>query len=226
MRLSAEQVIARYDRMMNGYYVLLDVRYRNLCPKADALSLLNVKVTVNGIAHNIEDVAQTAECEWNQLLVMPFDHRRLSDILEGIMKVHPDFTPSIHSIDGSKRMESQALLFTMQKVDGKRRDVLNEAVKALYDECALILKQKYQTGQAELDLLYADAEFTQDEMDETNLRYDQTYNTYADKINSTLEEKLKDIEYAYQQYLLEEQESAPITQSEAEDLDAAMTMEF
>lgn len=226
MRTSAEKIISKYDGQMNAYEVLLNVRYYNICPKADALSLLSVTITIDGTPHNIEDVAQAAEYEWNQLLVLPYDYRHLSDILAGILKAHPDFLPALHSADGTNDKESQAILLTMQKVDGDRRDLLNKIVDGLYEQYAAILKTKYDEGGAELTALYTQAQFTKEQRDEANLRYDQTYNKYVQDIKDIHQTKLQDIEYAYQQYLLEEQENAPLSPSEAEDFDAAMTMEI
>lgn len=206
MRRLVSKIIDTYDKRMNAYAVLLDLRYYNICPKADALSLLSVNVDVDGEMLNIEEVAQAAELDWNQLLVVPHDPELLPDILKGIKKAHPDFKFSTYSPDNTDDEESIALLFTMQKVDDDRRDFLNQAVDALYDQCATILKAEYDKGRAELEARYLIGRYAKEEQDEANLLFDKTYSTYVDHIDESRQNKLNDIDYAYQQYLLDQQE--------------------
>lgn len=226
MRISLQTILETYDKRLMAYSTLLELRYHNICPKADAISLLNVEVEVTGDSYDIENVAQVYEYEWNQLLVVPTSIHLFPDILKAVMKKHPEFKFAMHSMDGTDDEEAQAILYTMPKVDNDRRDILTKAVDTLYDEIATIMQGEYKKGKAEIDLKSAEIQATDEDKDEAQQQMDKAYNNYIDHINKLHEQKLADIEYAYQQYLLEENEGQAEAQSEAEDMDVATSMQF
>lgn len=226
MRISLQNILATYDKRLMGYTALLELRYHNICPKADVVSLLSVEVNVAGTPYPIEKVAQALEHQWNQLLVIPNDVHLFPDILKGVLQAHPEFKFGMHSMDGTDDKEAQAILFTMPKVDKDRRDILTKAVDALYDECATIMQGEYKKGNAEIDLKCAEIQAADGDKDEAKLQMDKAYNTYTDRINRLHEQKLADIEYAYQQYLIEENEGQTEAQSDAEDMDVAKSMQI
>ena len=53
----------------SAYYSLLDLRYKNLCAKADGASLMPVTVIADGYECNIEEVAMVAKPNRNPLPV-------------------------------------------------------------------------------------------------------------------------------------------------------------
>lgn len=199
-----------------AYCGLLEYRYKNLCVKADPFSLLPVTVEANLYECNIEEVASVERTNDFQLTVYPHEAMYVAEISKGVLKAHPEFkqTLMLHPNEGDDRelnavqlyddtLEgSKYLVFTMPKVDKNRRDVLTNGVKTLYEECNS--KIKVVNMQAKAELTSGSFLSTQKDMDEAEQRLKELYNTTQEKIDKLKQDKLDEIEEAYQHYLEEE----------------------
>ena len=217
----------------SAYYSLLDLRYKNLCAKADGASLMPVTVIADGYECNIEEVSMVAKPNDYQLVVIPSEERYLRDVVEGIFEAHPEFKMKmmVKDKDGVRELnESESdstekgerfLLYTMPDVDKNRRDVLRQGVKNLYEECNA--KIKLVDADAKRRMEEGSFVSTQKDMDEGFEALKQSYDLIKEKIDKLQQMKLEEIEEAYYRYL--EGQSADGTKTE-EDYDVRMGMKM
>lgn len=217
----------------SAYYSLLDLRYKNLCAKADGASLMPVTVIADGYECNIEEVSMVAKPNDYQLVVIPSEERYLRDLVEGIFEAHPEFKMKmmVKDKDGVRELnESESdstekgerfLLYTMPDVDKNRRDVLRQGVKNLYEECNA--KIKLVDADAKRRMEEGSFVSTQKDMDEGFEALKQSYDLIKEKIDKLQQMKLEEIEEAYYRYL--EGQSADGTKTE-EDYDVRMGMKM
>ena len=135
MKKKIQQLLGEAKGKMNGYVALLAFRYSNLCVKADAMSLLPVTVKVDGEELNIESVADVGSPKEDVLAVVPKDPVYLYEIGKGVMEAHPEFKMDILQNEKSDDEEDKSLTFTMPEVDKNRRDILNNGVEGLFNQC-------------------------------------------------------------------------------------------
>lgn len=192
----------------SAYYGLLDFRYKNLCVKADATSLMPVTVLADGYECDIENVALVAQPNEYQLIVCPTEKRYMKELIKGIFEAHPEFNMKMMVKDGDKLREldesemdsedtkgEKFLVYTMPTVDKDRRHVLTQGVKGLYDEC--MVKMDMVNVEAQQKLGAGDFLSTQKEMDEAEEELKKSYEFAKDKVKQLRDKKLEEIDEAY-----------------------------
>lgn len=140
----------KMDKRMGAYVALLQLRYRNLCVKADAVALLCVNVKDGGEILNIEDVAKVKMEGDYQMHIYPEDEELLPNIAQGILEVHPEFKQEILDPEDDEADETSnpyliqhTLMLTMPDVDDERYDLLTNGIKGLRDQCQAKLDELY-----------------------------------------------------------------------------------
>lgn len=205
------------DREMTGTAMLLDLRYHNLCVKADAVSLLSTDVVVMGEKYDLEKVAVVGERDFKRLQIVPHDPELIPMIAQGVMKAHPEFIPSIVEEedmstptvdkDGNKRERDkiQTLMFTMPDVDKQRRDFLIEGIKLLLDQCNAKLEFIYNKTKPKLAIELAKVNASKAEVEEAEADLKAKHGIYKDMVKKIHEDKAKEIEEAYANYQAEKE---------------------
>ena len=203
-----------------AYYGLLDFRYKNLCVKSDGTSLMSVSVMANGYECNIEEVAMVSQPNEFQLAVIPNEDMYLKDIVKGIFEAHPEFKMKmmLRTDDGAEELgndqeegsENQKqgqkyILYTMPVVDKDRHDLLTEGAKALHRECRS--KIEIVNFDAQNKLLEGSFISNQTDMEEAEAQLDKVYKQSKEMADQLLEQKLEEIEDAYQKYLEDKSEN-------------------
>ena len=87
------------QQKMSAYLTLLDLRYRNLCVKADPIALLPVTIDSGDKDLNIEDVANVSVPNEYQLAVFPNEFSYMKDLIRGIFDAHPEFRLEIKDMN-------------------------------------------------------------------------------------------------------------------------------
>ena len=220
MRNKISLRLGELDTKLNSSIAMLCFTYLNLCIKAEPVSLLSVVIEIDGEEYKIEEVAQVAMPEKNQLMVFPNDESVLFEIGKAIAKTHPEFEQDIVSADLNKASgdghdnadDDKCILLTMPKVDNDRHDALMDAVKLAFDEA----KQRMDfhcgicTTKITSLLLGAPAEEIKEAKDALQELKDQ----YGDLAKQYREQKEKEIEDAYQLYLKQQEEKDRKTEEE------------
>lgn len=211
--------ISKYDQLkerLSGYVALLNYRYMNLCVKVEEVSLLPIKVDVEGESKRIEDVCNIAKKDDYSLMVFPKYEEDLLAISYGIAKSHPEFKQERQNMgvetDDGQNVDVEYILLTMPEVDKNRYDVLKQAVNILHDECKVDMERAKAETEGEIALLVSDEK--ESEIDKLKEAVKKLDKTWTDKREQVHDEKLKEIEEGYNRYLQSKAEAEQKLQEE------------
>ena len=180
---------------------------QNLCVKAEPVALLTIEVNVEGENQKLEDCTTVAKNDDYSFTIVPHYEDDIPALEQGIFKAHPEFklkrmTMTVDSIDlkgNPKEVEVPYILATMPDVTDERYNILNEGVKLLYENCKAKMEAAILKSDAKLaGLLVGESKDTVDEVTDA---IDMIKKEWNDKREQTRNEKLKEIEDAYQKWL-------------------------
>lgn len=180
---------------------------QNLCVKAEPVALLTIEVNVEGENQKLEDCTTVAQNDEYSFMIVPHYEDDIPALEQGILKAHPEFklekkTMTVDSIDlkgNPKEVEHPYILATMPDVTDERYDILNEGVKLLYENCKAKMEAAILKSDTKLaGLLVGESKDTVDEVTDA---IDMIKKEWNDKREQTRDEKLKEIEDAYQKWL-------------------------
>jgi ribosome recycling factor len=210
MENKIEFLVEAYSKDLNKPYVYMLFCFMNLCTESDPTSLLSTTVVVNGRDFDLEKVAAVYIPDKDHFCIKPTIEENIPYIIEGLMKEHPEFTPKPMLVDntGFVGIEDaqendprlKIVLCTIPPVNKDRRDLLIDFVDAFYQKCKIQmeeLKVKYSSRLVKDYTHVLSAEDMDNAKDKFNENY-QLYTQYRDKLK---EDKIKEIEDAYQRYL-------------------------
>lgn len=180
---------------------------QNLCVKAEPVSLLTIEVNVEGENQKLEDCTTIGQNDDYSFTIVPHYEDDIPALEQGIFKAHPEFklekkTMTVDSIDlkgNPKEVEHPYILATMPDVTDERYEILNEGVKLLYENCKVKMEAAILKSDAKfVELLLGESKDTVDEVTDA---IDMIKKEWNDKRDQTRDEKLKEIEEAYQKWL-------------------------
>lgn len=180
---------------------------QNLCVKAEPVALLTIEVNVEGENQKLEDCTTVAQNDDYSFMIVPHYEDDIPALEQGIFKAHPEFklkkmSMTVDSIDlkgNPKEVEHPYILATMPDVTDDRYKILNEGVKLLYENCKAKMEAAILKSDAKLaELLVGESKDTVDEVTDA---IDMIKKEWNDKRDQTRDEKLKEIEDAYQKWL-------------------------
>ncbi len=190
--------------------MFMNYQFIHFSVKAEPAALLSASVDLSGTSLDLEEVADVAIPEENQFALIPKDSSYLFPIYKAIGMVHPEYkieqksmkeqdTVSDTEEQDTEDDPSKYILCTMPAVDKDRRDAGMNYVKTIYDETMSKEKGIHGTYTAKITKELADAK--PEEIDEAKDELQKLYDQHLDLCKSYREEKEKQIEEAYQNYL-------------------------
>ena len=213
MKKAIKLLIGEMEGKLNGYAVLLNYRYMNLCVKAEPASLVPVVITdPNGENLKFEEVAAAMPVDEYAFEVCPFDQKLIFNICKGLQLAHPEFKQEIidaaeeNMLSNDPDEDERHIICRMPEVNDDRRDVLMDGVKTLYDECKVQfdkIKAEYTPRMAQKAM-----GLPEEEIDEATNALEDRFNTYKNLIDGYRTNKEKEIEEAYQRWLNERSEQS------------------
>lgn len=198
----------QYDQLqekLKGYVAMMNFRYINLCIKADPVSLIPVKVNVEGTEKNLEQVAMTAKKDDYRFWIVPKYDEDKDSICKGIAKVHPEFkqkedTLKIEGIsEDGEAYDVHYIELTMPDVDDNRYNALKDAVDVVYQECKTLMEEAVSKAKAEIAFLSVGE--TKEDIDGINKAVDNLNEKCEKQRDKLRDKKLQDIEDAYKKWL-------------------------
>lgn len=198
----------QYDQLqekLKGYVAMMNFRYINLCIKADPVSLIPVKVNVEGTEKNLEQVAMTAKKDDYRFWIVPKYDEDKDSICKGIAKVHPEFkqkedTLKIEGIsEDGEAYDVHYIELTMPDVDDNRYNALKDAVDVVYQECKTLMEAAVSKAKAEIAFLSVGE--TKEDIDGINKAVDNLNEKCEEQRDKLRDKKLQDIEDAYKKWL-------------------------
>ena len=205
MRRNIESLINEMKNKMSGYAVMLQYRYMNLCVKAEPAALLSFTVTDDeGEETNLEEVASAGLANDYQFEIYPNDPKMVFAICKGIKEAHPEFKIDTRTEESDEESEENQVVIvcTMPEVNKDRHDLLIEGVDTLYDQCKAKLDANHATYKTRLTAKLVGS--SEDDIQEAEDELEKVYKTHDDICLEYKEEKVKEIEEAYQRYLDEQ----------------------
>ena len=210
MRITVYKLLQEAQQKMNGYAVYMNYQFMHFGVKAEPAALLSVEVEVGGERMNLEDVADVAIPQDDQFALIPKEQDFLFDICKAVAQAHPDYKIEQKSIneeeeDSLDGEEDRYVLCTMPEVNDDRHDVGMNYVKAIYEEMTAKIDTTHAAYGAEIIKQLASAK--PEEIDEAKEEFQKIYDQMKDICKSYREEKEKQIEEAYQDYLKKKAEA-------------------
>ena len=210
MRMTVYKLLQEAQQKMNGYAVYMNYQFMHFGVKAEPAALLSVEVEVGGERMNLEDVADVAIPQDDQFALIPKEQDFLFDICKAVAQAHPDYKIGQKSINGEEEdsldgEEDRYVLCTMPEVNDDRHDVGMNYVKAIYEEMTAKIDTTHAAYGAEIIKQLASAK--PEEIDEAKEELQKIYDQMKDICKSYREEKEKQIEEAYQDYLKKKAEA-------------------
>ena len=90
MKRAIKLIIGEMEGKLNGYAVLLNYRYMNLCVKVEPAALVPVAITDNdGQSRTFEEVAGAMSVDEYTFEICPFDQKLIFNICKGLKLAHP-----------------------------------------------------------------------------------------------------------------------------------------
>ena len=198
----------QYDQLqekLKGYVAMMNFRYINLCIKAEPVSLIPVKVNVEGTEKNLEQVAMTAKKDDYRFWIVPKYDEDKDSICRGIAKVHPEFkqkedTLKIEGIsEDGEAYDVHYIELTMPDVDDNRYNALKDAVDVVYQECKTLMEAAVSKAKAEIAFLSVGE--PKEDIDGINKAVDNLNEKCEEQRDKLRDKKLQDIEDAYKKWL-------------------------
>lgn len=210
MRITVYKLLQEAQQKMNGYAVYMNYQFMHFGVKAEPAALLSVEVEVGGERMNLEDVADVAIPQDDQFALIPKEQDFLFDICKAVAQAHPDYKIGQKSMNGEEEdsldgEEDRYVLCTMPKVNDDRHDVGMNYVKAIYEGMTAKIDATHAAYGAKIIKQLASAK--PEEIDEAKEELQKIYDQMKDICKSYREEKEKQIEEAYQDYLKKKAEA-------------------
>ena len=205
MRRSIEALISEMKNKMSGYAVLLQYRYMNLCVKAEAASLLSISVVDDeGDDNDLESVAVATLANDYQFEIYPHEPKMVFAICKGIKEAHPEFKMDTRTEEGDEESEENQVVIvcTMPEVNKDRHDTLIDGVGMLYDQCKAKLDANHAVYKTRVTAKLVGS--SEGDIQEAEDELEKVYKMHDDICLQYKEEKVKEIEEAYQRYLDEQ----------------------
>lgn len=193
----------------NGMFVY---RVKNFCVKADEVSLLPIKIMVEGELQNLDKCTIIAKKEEYNFMIFPKFDEDMPFLQQGIFEAHPEFKQKIETMkvettdkNGNiKEVDANYLLVTMPEVDDDRYDLLRNGVKAAYEQCKTQMEAANIKADAVLaELCVGESEENMQLIKQERDKLNEQWYSHRDKI---YEAKLQEIEDAHNKWLVEQDE--------------------
>ena len=186
------------QKKMSAYVTLLSYRYMNLCVKAELGALMPVNVYIGDDSYNIEDVANIYSPDDFQFAVYPKNENNQQAIIQGVYEAHPEFKMEMKHDGGSY------ILYTMPVVDENRHDLLQNAIKGLYEECCGRIDAIHAESKARMLENLTKVGVSKAETDEALQALDDLRQKSMDMADQQLDQKQNEIDEALVRYQAEQ----------------------
>lgn len=216
--------IAEYDRLADklaNIVAMMDYRFKNICVKAEEVSLLPIVALIQGEEKKLEECSTIAKDDEYHFSIFPTYDEDLKDIAFAIFRAHPEFKQEVKTMqvsvpngDSERNVNVNYIELTMPEVDDDRYDVIKQAVDVDYNLCKQQMEGANTLAQAKFATL-ADGE-TKEDLEILKNELDKLNDDWNGKRDGIHDAKLKQVEEAHNKWLAEEAERQRQRQ-EAED---------
>lgn len=202
------------QQKMNGYAMLLHFHLANLCIKADPMALLSATVKIDGEEYKIEDVASVSLPNEKQFAVTPKEPDYVFPVGKAIKFEHPEFEMEEKTERNSFTDEEETVLYyTMPTVNEDRRDVCMDYIKIRKETITAKIDAVLATSTANIAKKMVG--LSVENLDNIRMELQEIYDWHIKLCNEFCEDKTKEVEDAYQEYLKDMAEKTKKTEEKA-----------
>ena len=205
--------IREFDKMSDSLSTLnaqFAYRLMNLCVKSEPVALLPILVNIEGELQKLEECAQISKDDDYTFKVFANYSSDIPALAQGIFKTHPEFKQELFEEeveyideDGEERVDKVPyILLTMPEVDDERYDVLNDGVKAIYEDTKVKMENVIANADAKLTTLMANE--SEADIEKVKKNRDKQVKTWTEQRDKVYNKKLQEIEEAHSKWLLEQ----------------------
>jgi len=214
MRRSIIREFEELADAMSGYTTMFGYNLKNLCVKAEEVSLLPIQAMVEGELQNLEKCTTIAKKDDYSFMIFPNFEEDMLAVAKGIISVHPEFkqeekTMKVDTLDSDgnpTEADAPYILVTMPEVDDDRYDLLKDATNALHETCKK--QMEVANSKADINLAQLTVDETEENMNLIKAERDKLNKQWNDQRENLYTAKLQEIEDAHNKWLaaLDEQE--------------------
>ena len=223
MRRSIIREFEQLSESLSNYSTMFGYNLKNLCIKAEEVSLLPVQVMVEGEMQNLEKCTTIAKKDDYSFMIFPNYEEDMLAVAKGIMAVHPEFkqeekTMKVDTVDSEgnpTEADAHYILVTMPEVDDDRYDALKKGVEALYEGCKNQMDVANTNADVKLAVLTVDE--TPENMRLIKAERDKLNKQWTEHRDGLYHEKLQEIEDVHNKWL---NQKADLDQKQKEKEDA------
>jgi len=207
--------IKEFEKMSDSLSTLnaqFAYRLMNLCVKSEPVSLLPITAVIDGEQMKLEECAKVSKDDDYTFKIFPDYSSDIPALAQAIFRAHPEFkqemlTQDVEYIDedGQEQVEKMNyILLTMPEVNDERYDVLNDGVKAVYEDTKVKMENVIANADAKMaDLMKDESEA---EVEKLKKGRDKQVKTWTEQRDKVYNDKLLEIEEAHNKWLSEESE--------------------
>lgn len=208
MRGKALQKISEMEKRMLAFVTAMSYNYCQLCVKAEPSSLLTAEMFAQGDVKHIEDLAfvyvhnKDKDGDDISMDLYPKAKEFLPIIAQGMTQAHPEFKQEILTRDDAPEDDEEDykyLRLTVPEINKDRRDAINSGIDAIHTLCKTNLDKMYV--ECTTGLVPVMVGYSPEEVDEVNKEKDKYRDTYKKMMEDLTNDKKKEVEDAYQEYL-------------------------
>lgn len=194
------QLIQEAQQKMNGYAMLFYFHMSNLCIKADPMALLSAIVEVNGSEMNLEEVATINLPDEKRFAITPNHSEYLFPICKAIKFTHPEFEME-EKVERNEITDEEetVIYFTMPTVNEDRRDICVDYIKTRFEAITLKIDTVLSTHTAKIMVQMVGA--SAENINALKEKLQEIYDWHTNLCKQFREDKEKEVEEAYQEYL-------------------------
>ena len=234
MRRAVLNEFNQLGEKLTNYTSMFSFRLKNLCVKAEEISLLPITVDVDGSSMKLEECCTIAKKDDYTFMIIPHYEEDMGALIMGVRREHPEFKlePGTMEVDGQdadgnpRKRDVHYLLVSMPEVDDDRYEVLKDGVKLCYDDC----KAQMEAANLKSDAVFA--QYTVGESDE-DLKLlekgrEKLNKQWDAKREEIYQKKIDEIDAAYNKWLGEQaqREIALMEEEDARGTNAGMSMKL
>ena len=228
-------IIREFEQLadaLSNYSTMFGYNLKNLCVKAEEVSLLPIQAMVEGEMQHLEKCTTIARKDDYSFMIFPNYEEDMLAVAKGIMAVHPEFkqeesTMKVDMVDSDgnpTETDAHYILVTMPEVDDDRYDLLKDATNAYHEACKK--QMEAVNARADINLAQLTVEETEENMKLIKAERDKLNKQWNDHRESLYTANLQEIEDAHKKWLIEEgkREIATMEEEDARGDDVTHSM--
>lgn len=210
-------IIREFEQLadaLSNYCTQFGYNLKNLCVKAEEVSLLPIQAMVEGEMQNLEKCTTIAKKDDYSFMIFPHYEEDMLAVSKGIMAVHPEFkqseeTMKVDTLDKDNNpteTDAYYILVTMPEVDNDRYDLLKDGTKAMYEACKK--QMEVANTRADVNLAQLTVGETEENMKMMKAERDKLNKQWNTQRENLYNAKLQEIEEAHNKWMAEQHKKA------------------